>query len=364
MEEKFINYEKTIKRKHSINFTPTYTEEFKTYLNNTLFINIAEKTFEKLQWDVIFKDENNVKAIRKTTSFGVEQWTESISIKHDYGSVIVQSKSLGNEIWDIGRNSKRVKLFIFAFEETLKEFDKESLKIMEIETRRRNKWDDYIIPESLPQPKSSKIGNLTMPIIGVFIISILIGALEAYITLKGMYIFFLIEFLIAIAIAFIMKHLIIYLNYTDLKKLQYLILAIIILLFVSNKYFQYEILLYDNNSVSIGFREFIKLKFKKGLTIYKVNTGWIGLLTFWVLQIVIIYLITYLKVTSKLVSYAIERVPKEVVNFAYYHLVKEKSEVEVRKELTSKGWSNTKNQNEVFDALKGLHFTHDYYRNL
>ena len=72
----------------------------------------------------------------------------------------------------------------------------------------------------------------------------------------------------------------------------------------------------------------------------------------------------YLKVTSKLVSYTIERVPKEVVNFAYYHLVKEKSEVEVRKELTSKGWSNTKNQNEVFDALKGLHFTHDYYRNL
>ena len=64
MEEIYKNYEKTIKKKHSVNFTPKYKEEFSTSVNEPLFIAIAEKTFEKLGWDLVYKDEKNVEAKR------------------------------------------------------------------------------------------------------------------------------------------------------------------------------------------------------------------------------------------------------------------------------------------------------------
>ena len=54
MEENLKNYEKAIKKKHSVNFTPKYNEEFRTSVNNTLFIAIAEKAIEKLEWDLVY----------------------------------------------------------------------------------------------------------------------------------------------------------------------------------------------------------------------------------------------------------------------------------------------------------------------
>ena len=131
------NYEKTIKTKHSVSFTPKYKEEFTTSVNNATFIAIAEKTIEKLDWDLVFKDENNVEAKRKVKSLGISQWTEAITVNYDFGNVTVKSESLGQEMWDLGRNSKRVKLFIFAFEETLKTFDRESLKELEKEAEKK-----------------------------------------------------------------------------------------------------------------------------------------------------------------------------------------------------------------------------------
>ena len=354
MDEVFKNYEKTIKKKHSINFTPKYKEEFRTSVNNTLFIAIAEITFEKLEWDLVFKDENNIEAKRKVSSLGFDQWTEAISAIYEYGNVTVKSESLGNEMWDAGRNSKRVKLFIFAFEETLKTFNRESLKELEKEEERKNNWDDYIIPESLPQMTEFKTPNFAIPIIGGLIISLILALLLAFISLKGMYIIGLFEFLVATAIAFAMKYLIKLSNFTDFNKLLYLLVGMVILIYVSNQYFQYEIILNENNYDRIGFLEFLKLRFTEGLTIKNMNTGWIGLVISWVIQLGLTGLFVYLKIITVLTRYAIERVPSEVVDFAYYHFVKEKSEEEVRKELAKKGWTDIKNQDEVFEAIGGF----------
>jgi hypothetical protein len=353
MDEIFKNYEKTIKKKHSVNFTPKYKEEFRTSVSNTLFIAIAEKTFEKLEWDLVYKDENTIEAKRKVSSLGFDQWTEAISANYDYGNVTVSSESLGNEMWVNGRNSKRVKLFIFAFEETLKSFDRESLKELEKEEEKKNNWDDYIIPDSLPQPTETKTPNFAIPIIGGLIISIILGLVLAFISVKGMYIIFLFEFLVATAIAFVMKYLIKLSNFTDFSKLQYLLIGMIIFIYVSNQYFQYEIILNENNFERIGFLEFWKLRLSEGLTIKKMNTGWIGLVISWIIQLGLTGLFVYLKVITVLTKYAIERVPREVVDFAYYHFVKEKSEEEVRKELAKKGWTDIKNQDEVFEAIGG-----------
>lgn len=354
MDGIFKNYEKTIKKKHSVNFTPKYKEEFRTSVNSTLFVAIAEKAIHKLGWDLVYKDEKNIEAKRKEKSLGIEHWTEAITASYEYGNVIVKSESLGNELWDIGRNSKRVKLFIFAFEETLKTFDSNSLNKLEKEIEKKNNWDDYIIPETLPQPNHAKSPNITIPIIGGLIISVILGFVLAFISVKGIYIIFLFEFLVATVIAFGMKHLIKFSNFTDFNKLQYLLATMIIVIYLSNQYFQYEIILNENNYDRIGFWEFLKLRFSQGLNIKNLNTGWVGLVISWILQLGITGLFVYLKIISILTKYAIERVPIEVVDFAYYHFVKGKTEEEVRYKLAKKGWTDKINQDEVFEAIGGF----------
>lgn len=354
MEDIFKNYEKTIKKKHSVNFTPKYKEEFRTSVNNTIFVAIAEKTVEKLGWDLVFNDEKNIEAKRKEKSLGVERWTEAITASYEYGNVIVKSESLGNEMWDAGKNSKRVKLFIYTFEETLKTYDRQSLNELEKEIEKKNNWDDYVIPESLPQPIKSKEPNLLIPIIGGLAISLILGFVIAFISVRGMYFIALFEFLVATAIALAMKQLIKLSNFTDFNKLQYLLVGMILLIYISNQYFQYEIILNENNYDRIGFWEFLKLRFSQGLTIKNLNTGWIGLVISWILQLGLTGLFVYLKIISILTKFAIERVPGEVVDFAYYHFVKEKTEEEVRNELAKKGWTDKTNQNEVFEAIGGF----------
>ena len=354
MDEIFKNYEKTIKKKHSVSFSPNYKEDFRASVNNILFVAIAEKAVERLGWDLVFKDENNIEAKRKVKSLGIERWTEAITANFEYGKVVVKSESLGNEIWDAGRNSKRVKSFIYAFEETLKTFDRQSLNELEKEIEKKNNWDDYVIPESLPQPIQAKKPNILIPIIGGLIISLILGFVVAFISVRGMYFIGLFEFLVATAIAFGMKYLIKLSNFTDFNKLQYLLAAMILLIYLSNQYFQYEIILNENNYDRIRFLEFLKLRFSQGLTIKNLNTGWIGLLISWILQLGLTGLFVYLKIISILTKYAIERVPVEVVDFAYYHFVKEKTENEVRNELAKKGWTDKLNQDEVFEAIGGF----------
>lgn len=257
-------------------------------------------------------------------------------------------------MWDAGKNSKRVKLFIYAFEETLKTYDRQSLNDLEKEFENKNNWDDYEIPESLPQPIKPKEPNILIPVISGLIISLILGFVIAFISVKGMYIIGLFEFLVAIAIALAMKQLIKLSNFKNFNKLQYLLAGMILMIYFSNQYFQYEIILNENNYDRIGFWEFLKLRFSQGLTIKDLNTGWIGLVISWVLQLGLTGLFVYLKIISILTKYAIERVPVEVVDFAYYHFVKEKTEDEVRNELAKKGWTEKINQDEVFEAIGGF----------
>lgn len=355
MEESLKTYEKTIQKKHSFGWTPKFEEEFRTTLNEKTFIPIAEKAIEKLGWDIVYKDGTHIEAKRNENNFGFDKWTEIISISFNHGKVTVKSESLGNEMWDNGRNSKRVKLFIHALKETEKNFDKESLGKLEIEVDKKNNWDDYIIPESLPKPNGTKQPNFIIPLIGGIFVAIILSFLLAKVSTNGIYVIGLFEFLIAIVIGFSLNYLIKLSNFTDFVKLRYVFIGMIILTYVLNQYFQYEIILRENNYERIGFIEFIKLRMENGLTIKKLNTGWIGLLISWVLQFVITYYVGILKLITGLTTYQLDRVPVEVVDFAFYNLVKDKTEDEVRKELSLKGWSEKQNQDEVFEAIQAIH---------
>lgn len=351
MTEELKKYESTIKKKHSFNWTPKFEEEFRTDLNKKVFVPIVIKTFEKLGWDLVFQDELSAEAKRKGDW---DTWTEKISVTYEFGKVKLKSISLGNEMWDNGRNSKRVRLFKYAFQLTEKEFDKKALVELEEQVEKTSNWDDYEIPKSLPQPKERLEPKLWIPILGGLLTAFLLGYVVAFLSVKGIYIIGLFEVGVAIVMGFVLKQLIKVSNYTFYDHLHYLLIGMILITYISNQYFQYQIILSENNFKPFSFWKFIQARFEAGLTIKSLNTGWIGLLISWALQLVITYLIGILRLSSSLISYSLERVPMEVVDFAYYHFVKEKTEEQVRTELAKMGWNKSEDQDEVFESIGAL----------
>ncbi len=358
MTEELKKYESTIKKKHSFNWIPKFEEEFRTNLSKTVFVPIVIKAFEKLEWDLVFQDEVSAEAKRKGNW---NRWTEKISVTYDFGKVKVKSVSLGNEMWDNGRNSKRVLLFKYAFQQTEKEFDKEALAELESDVEKANNWNDYEIPDNLPQPKKQKEPKLWIPIIGGIIIALILGFIVAFLSLK-IYIIGLFEIGVAIVLGFALKQLIKISNYTFYDHLHYLLIGMILITYISNQYFQYQIILNANNFKTFSFWEFMQAKFEAGLTIKSLNTGWIGLLISWALQIIITYFVGVLRLSSGLISYSIDRVPMEVVDFAYYHFVKEKTEDQVRAELAKMGWNKKQDQDEVFESIGALQGATEFRR--
>ena len=350
MTEELENYEKSIKKKGKFGWTPKYEEKIRTQLDKRLFIEIAIKTFEKIGWDIVSRDKESVVANRKGSW---NKWTERITASFQFGNIVVTSESLGNEMWDMGRNSKRVKLFIYAYEQTEKEYDGDALDELRKTVEKQDNWEDYEEPNSLPKPKNRISPQPLIPIIGGLIVALLTGYLIAFLTFKAIYIIGIFEVGAALIIAFGFKYLIRLSNYTNFQLLQYLLGIVIFITYLSNQYFLYELILEDNNLERIGFLEFLKWRLENGLTIKSLNTGWIGLVISWIFQLGITWAICYLRVIHSLTAYVIGRVPSDVADFTIYHFVKGKSETEVRHELLKMGWATAQQQDEAFEAIGG-----------
>ncbi|MCH5716426.1 hypothetical protein [Niabella hibiscisoli] len=346
--------EKQIPGKHKFGFTPKYKSDFHTQLSEKSFFAITNQVFEKLEWKVIYIDEHSTKARRKTKSLGMTQYTESITVSYDYGNVTIKSESLGNEIWDNGRNSKRVRLFIKVFQDIAKTYNREELKQLEKEQEAEENWDDYQLPSELPAPKKVKTPNILFPIVIAILTSIILAFALAKISITGKYMIFLFEFAVGLGIAFSLKLGIKLGNYTDIIKLRNILIASIIIVFIGNQIFQYNIVVNENNLGGIEFFGFIKLKLQQGLTIKTLNLGSIGLIISWAIQLGLTFVFGYLYLMRFLINYVIKRVPQEVTDFAFYHFIKGKDEQQVRLELSALGWSNENNQNEVFEAIDGI----------
>ena len=358
MTEDLKKFERSIKRKHSFAWNPKFEEEFHTNLSKTLVIAIAIKTFEKLEWYIVYQDEESVEAKRKDRW---NQLTEKIIVSYNYGKVNVKSVSLDG-VWDAGRNSLKVKLFIHAFVEIEKEFDKEALANLEKETERANNMDDYVIPTELPQPKKRKNPNVWIPITGATLIALLLGYAFALLSTEGMYLLFLFESLVGLALAYSLKHLVKLSNYADFSKLRLILIGSIIVVYVSNQYFQYKILTERYADFSIGFFDFIKIRLEQGFILDSTNMGWIGFVVVWIIQLVFTYWLSMFFFAQNLLKFLIKRIPPEVVNFAYYHCVKGKTEEQIRTELSNMGWREKFDQDEVFESIDALQGATEFNR--
>ena len=349
MTEELKAYEKAIKKKHSFRWTPKYEETFQTKHSCMSFIRVATKVFEALEWDIVFEGDDQIEAKRKSNW---NNWEEKITAQYANGQVTVKSVSLGNGIWDNGWNSKRVKLFIYAYLQKEKELTTEDVARLEQEYQDIINWNNYSTPESLPPPQDIT-PNFLYPLIGGIGSALLLGYLIALASLEGIYVIGLFEVIAALVMGFVLKQTIKLGNYTDFKKLRLLLIGMVVVTYASNQYFQYQILT-DRIKYDIGFYYFMALRLKEGFTINSVNLGWIGLLIVGAVQLVLTFIVGFLRLHFALISYLLSRIPAEVADFACYHFVKGKTEEQVRHELEKMGWNTPRSQDEVFDALGAM----------
>mgnify|MGYP005996591903 CR=1 FL=1 len=344
------NLQSTIKTKYSFKYKPEFSESFKTDLKDNQIIPLIIEVFEKLEWSIVFTDKKSVEAKRKNDW---NKLTEKITItKKASGRVEVHSKTIEGNFVDFGKNSKRTGLFIALFQKLATEYQ-ESGKLTELETEfeKQNSWAEYEIPSELPSPKNFEKPNLILSIIGGLIIAILFGLLVAFLTVKFTYYIFLYEIGIGIGIGYLFGQILKRTNYIEFIPVQFIIGGMMVIMFLTNLFTQYQLIISENNILGLGFFEFIKLRFEGGLTIKDLNTGWIGLMLSWIFQIAFPFILARGKVAGITMNYIIEKIPEKVLEYTIYLFEMGKSESEVRAELAQKGWNKKSDQDNVLEAL-------------
>lgn len=343
--------EDSIKKVHRFAYTPKYKESFQTKLSATGFKALALKAIEQLDWDVVFISESGVEAKRKN-DWGT--YSEAIAINYSYGEVQVQSKTLGNEMWDMGRNSKRVKLFILVFNNLQKELTPEELKTLESEQKKKDEMSDYVVPETLPAPLRVSKSNFASPVFITIISSLIIAYMLAFMTSKGYYILVLFDVVAGILLGLALGLGLKLGNYTNASKLNVTLITSVVIMFAAYQLLIFKFFLQDNPNFNIGFIEFIKLRLEAGLTVRNIDTGWIGLVCSWLLLLAAGYFFGLFTFTKVLLDYQIKRIPPEVLEFGVYQAIKNRSMEQLRSELAKRGWTNPTDQDYVVEAVSAI----------
>ena len=353
MEIEYENLRNKIERKHSFKYKPEFSESFKTEINENQIIPLIMEVFEKLEWPIVFQNKKSVEA-KCQGDFSKLVGKLTIT-KSNSGRIEVNSKSLEGNFFDFGKNSKRTGLFIALFKKLVIEY-KESGKLVELATEfeKQNSWADYEIPSELPKPKKLGEPNLILSIIGGLIIAILFGLLIGFLTIEFTYFIGLYEVGIGIGIGYFFGQVLKQTNYIEFRPIQFIIGGIMAVLFFTNLYTQYYLTSIENNMVKFNFIEFMRFRWELGLKIKSLETGSIGLLIFWIFQIVFPFFLAQAKVAGITMNYMIEKIPEKVLEYTIYLFDIGKQESEVRAELSQKGWNKKSDQDDIFEALGSI----------
>jgi len=358
-EDKYKMFIKGIKPKHSFGFRLKNSESFQTSLPYNSISTVFADAFEDLNWIIIYHQKDQIEAKR---SNDFDRLTEKITVKISKGGKLdITSQSLDGSFWDVGRNSKRVKLLIHVFNEIAATYNDKKLEALLFEIQKFESLEDYVIPETLPKPEVEGEPSVWIPLTISVISSVLLGLVFAF-ALKHFYIILLYESGLGIALAFLITLGIKrgkYTNYVVLRSITGLAVVGIVFL---GQYFQHLFISLDYSDYNLSFIEFMEFKFAAGFEFDGYNTGWIGMLVILIVQLVVLYSSGILALTQNLTDYQIKRVPGEVIDFAIYHWSKSESEDIIRKELSLKGWVLKTDQDKVFDALGAIGYQQEAIR--
>lgn len=348
-----MSNESTIKRKYVFKYKPEFLESFTATIKDDQIIPLILHVFEKLQWPIVYADTKVIEAKYKG-DFG--HLSEKVTItKATSGKISVHSASIDNRFMDLGKNSMRTGIFIAEFKKLEVKYQANG-KLIELATeyQKQNNWEDYKIPTQLPKPKKTSAPNVPLSIIGGLVIALAIGVFIGFLTVTFTYIIGVYEFGIGIAIGYLFAQVLKTTNYTKYSPTQYMLAGVILTMFITNQYTQYLLLTSEIPISDFGFIDFMKLRIERGLTLESLNTGWIGLLISWILQLVISFIIAQFRLAIILMKHAIEKIPEKVLEYTIYLFEMDKPESEVRAELAQKGWNKTSDQNAIFEAIGSI----------
>nr|WP_319573430.1 hypothetical protein [uncultured Draconibacterium sp.] len=348
-----------MKHKHSIGFSPNYTEIIDSKVKPRIYIEIAKKAYEELDWELLYEIDTELNGIRQNDLGRV---TEKISVKiTDKNKIQIQSKS-ENGFWDFGKNSKRVKKLIETTENKLNKLSADEISEIEKATIAKDNWDDYIVPDTLTEPKKYREPIIIIPIIGYLLLSTGLGFVISFLSISSVYVIGLFEVVVGFILAYSLKLFMPLSNYTHSKNLLRIIFITIVLTYFLNQYFQY--LHFKQEYSDLTFLIFISERLKHGFMFKALNLGTIGLIVFWIVQIGLTFLIALLKCFKVIMNYSIARVPDDVINYAMYLMAKDKHEREIKIELSKKGWKTDLEQSAVFEAIGWIYEGQQYNRNV
>lgn len=363
MNKELEDLQHTIKRKYSFRINPQYAESFRTNIKNGQIIPLIQEVFRVLDWPIVYTDHNTVEAKRKN------QWKKSTAkltvTKKTSGRIEVHSKSLEGHLTDLGKNSKRTGLFIALFKKLEKDYSTNGKLIeLEDEFNKKNNWEYYDIPKTLPQPHNSSDPNLKTAIISSFFIAIAIGLILGLLTHIFRHVIGIYELGIGLFIGYLLGKTLTKTNIIDYNHSKLFILGILVLGLLTSLYTQYVMINYENNNENFSYINYLIIRFGTGLELSdNLNTGWIGYIILWSLHIGFAYYIALHRVTLMIVDFVINRVPVQVIDYTIYLLEKDNSLSEVRLLLAEKGWEKASDQDQVFEAINEIFALQEINRN-
>lgn len=124
---------------------PHYIIEFD--INETdkpIFIQSIEFAFKQLAWDIVSSSENKIEG---HTSLSLSSYGEAITIEISNSKVTIESKCVGNQLFDWGKNKKNVESLL----EQIKIYEQTGFEINEVTVSETSKTDF----ESISKKKSS-----------------------------------------------------------------------------------------------------------------------------------------------------------------------------------------------------------------
>jgi uncharacterized membrane protein YphA (DoxX/SURF4 family) len=354
MNKELEDLQHSVKRRFSNRINPQYSESFKPTIEEGQIIPLIQEVFRLLDWPIVYTDDKSVEAKRKN------QWnklTAKVTVtRKPSGRIEVHSKSLEGHLTDLGKNSKRTGLFIALFKKLEKEYSaNDKIKELEDEFKKRNNWEDYDVPTTLPQPKESSEPNLINTIIGSFCIALSIGVIIGFLTYVFRHIAGIYELGTGLYVGHFLGKTLTKTNYIDYNHSKLIILGILLLGLVTNFFTQYILINYNSHYENFGFIDYLSYRFNSDLKLSdNLYAQWIGHIILWSLHIALAYFIALHRVTFTIIDYAITRIPSEVIDYTVYLLEKDNSLSEVRTLLAEKGWKKTSDQDQVFEAINEL----------
>lgn len=352
---------KTIKKKHAFGFTPKYEETIRTLLPPSVFSYVALEVFEELEWNVVYNEDNKIEAKQFGEKFLDKAY--KIFVKYEAGRIKVRSESTDSELMDWGRNSVRVKLFIHVFKQAEKRYSTgAAIAELEAKVKREENMDDYVVPDSLPQPTVTKKPEFWVVALGGLAVSVMLGLTTAFLSSESVYLSLFFEIGVGFLLAYSLKYLVRYANYTHIINLGLLVVGSVVITYTINHLMQYQIYLYkycEDPEYILGFTAF---SIENGLGENAASYGGIVLAIVWTLQSVVTILAAAFWLFQYVVAFQIEKVPFEVVEFTLYHMVKDKSLEEVKYELTKMGWASEQVQMDVFEAIGSFDAAREWQR--